>query len=316
MTKKQNEMRKFVGKDAGGITLIALVITIVVLIILAGVTINLSIGNNGLFNKAKQAREEYKQAELNEQKAINKTAEYIENIDNSEKRTITSNNLKAGDYIKYDTEVNSVGEKGTIICRVLYDASSEYGVQIVSNENLNNITLGGNNWSTGRDSYNNAIQTLNAEAEKYLNTKYATDARSIGSVPTIKNGKFINKNSENIEPVKVEFSCSADGANSMKNEDDNYEIDQVQMKKLNMWENGKIYWIASRVVYSKSSLCNFNVRTVNESGELKSGYLCFVSTTGGVSGDLFSYGIRPCFSLKSDIKITGGNGTSEQPYTM
>lgn len=300
-----------------GITLITLVITIIVLIILAGVAINLSLGNNGLFNKSKQAKENYKQAEANEQAAINETTEYMEEIvKNDINKKVTTNDLKAGNYIKYNTGVSSVGKNGVITCRVLYDANSEYGIQISSNESLTNLKLGGNNWITGRDSYNNAIQTLNTETEKYINTKYVTDARSVGSLPTNQNGKFVNKNSENIEPVKVEFSCTADGANSMKNEDTNYEIDQIQMKNLNMWETGETYWIASRVVYSKSDLCNFNVRTVNESGELKSGYLCFVSTAGGVSGDLFSFGIRPCFALKSDIKITGGNGTSEQPYTM
>ena len=40
------------------ITLIALVITIIVLIILAGVTINLTLGQNGLFTRAKQASED------------------------------------------------------------------------------------------------------------------------------------------------------------------------------------------------------------------------------------------------------------------
>ncbi len=38
-----------------GITLIALVITIIVLLILAGITINLMLGNNGILNKSKQA---------------------------------------------------------------------------------------------------------------------------------------------------------------------------------------------------------------------------------------------------------------------
>ena len=38
-----------------GITLIALVVTIVVLLILAGVSINLIIGDNGIITKAKQA---------------------------------------------------------------------------------------------------------------------------------------------------------------------------------------------------------------------------------------------------------------------
>ena len=46
-------------KNEGGITLVALVITIVVLIILAAVTINMTVGENGLFTKAKLARDNY-----------------------------------------------------------------------------------------------------------------------------------------------------------------------------------------------------------------------------------------------------------------
>ena len=41
------------------ITLIALVITIIILLILAGVTIGFAMSGNGLFDKAKQATEEY-----------------------------------------------------------------------------------------------------------------------------------------------------------------------------------------------------------------------------------------------------------------
>ena len=45
-------------EEQKGITLVALVITIVVLIILATVAINLTISNNGIFNRAKTAKEE------------------------------------------------------------------------------------------------------------------------------------------------------------------------------------------------------------------------------------------------------------------
>jgi len=47
-------MNKF-KKNIKGITLIALVVTILVLLILVGVAISLSIGNNGLFSRAKKA---------------------------------------------------------------------------------------------------------------------------------------------------------------------------------------------------------------------------------------------------------------------
>ena len=45
------------------ITLIALVVTIVILLILAGVTITMTLGENGLFRKAQEASAAYKKAE-------------------------------------------------------------------------------------------------------------------------------------------------------------------------------------------------------------------------------------------------------------
>jgi hypothetical protein len=45
-------------KNNKGITLITLVITIIILLILAGIAINLTLGDNGLFSTAKQAKEE------------------------------------------------------------------------------------------------------------------------------------------------------------------------------------------------------------------------------------------------------------------
>lgn len=46
-------------RKSKGITLIALVITIIVLIILAGVAINLTLEDNGIFEKAKYAKQNY-----------------------------------------------------------------------------------------------------------------------------------------------------------------------------------------------------------------------------------------------------------------
>lgn len=59
-------MKKLIEERA--ITLIALVVTIVVLWIFAGVTINLAVGQNGLISKAKEAREKMRNAEANETK--------------------------------------------------------------------------------------------------------------------------------------------------------------------------------------------------------------------------------------------------------
>lgn len=53
-------------KNVKGITLISLVITIIVLIILAGVTLNMLLGENGIINRTKTARDENEKATATE----------------------------------------------------------------------------------------------------------------------------------------------------------------------------------------------------------------------------------------------------------
>ena len=62
-------MKKIV--ETRGITLMALVITIIVLIILAGVSINSLVGDNGIITKAKQAKENVLIAKKEEEAQLN-----------------------------------------------------------------------------------------------------------------------------------------------------------------------------------------------------------------------------------------------------
>ena len=62
-----------------GITLVALVVTIVVLLILAGVSINLVLGENGLITQAQEAKRRTVEAQENEEKGINAISNYVEN---------------------------------------------------------------------------------------------------------------------------------------------------------------------------------------------------------------------------------------------
>ena len=72
-------------KKERGITLIALIVTIIVLLILAGVTISLAIKNQGIFTKAKTAGNAYKKAEDTEQTGLNTADEEMQNIMNEYK---------------------------------------------------------------------------------------------------------------------------------------------------------------------------------------------------------------------------------------
>ena len=57
---------KKMKKEEKGITLVALVVTIVVLLILAGISLNLVIGNEGILTRSKDAADKYgKQTENN-----------------------------------------------------------------------------------------------------------------------------------------------------------------------------------------------------------------------------------------------------------
>ncbi len=67
-------------KDQKGITLIALVVTIVVLLILAGVTITMVLGEDGIIAQAKLAAEKTKDAIENEQGEIANLVDDLENI--------------------------------------------------------------------------------------------------------------------------------------------------------------------------------------------------------------------------------------------
>ena len=74
-------MQQMKNKKERGITLIALVVTIIVLIILVGISINLVFGNFGVITKAKEAKELQKQAQANEQVALNELDKKLEDYD-------------------------------------------------------------------------------------------------------------------------------------------------------------------------------------------------------------------------------------------
>lgn len=227
--------------------------------------------------------------------------------------------LEAGDYIKYDTGVTKVGDNGVVMFRVLYPVDSEYGLQIISDQNIGeNITLGGNDWESGKASYNGAIKTLNEAAQKYINTDYAYDGRCVGSIPTVENGIFVDKNKEVATMVLIpdSFILPSGWINrdtGCYDLDTHYNIDETALQKVNMWTIKESYWYASRSKASNSSGVSFHVRNVHASGGLSNNNLCFVGPTGAVFGSSNTYGLRPCISLKSDIiKITDGDGKSPQ----
>lgn len=67
-------------KKQNGITLIALVITIIVLLILAGITISLTVGQRGILNRAQEAGKNYQNAAAKEDEDLRGLNDEIEGI--------------------------------------------------------------------------------------------------------------------------------------------------------------------------------------------------------------------------------------------
>ena len=221
----------------------------------------------------------------------------------------TIETLKAGDKVNY---IDKNGN--TIECIVLYDSNSEYGVQIISADIVDTVTLGGSDFETAKESYNSALEILYNKAQEYLNTTYAISARCVGSKPDDpewdteemigeKDGEF--------------FSILKQYSDILKRGDDNYNIDLSQMEIItgvDIKTARSDYWIASRFFDSSSSQ-DFGIWKINTNSELKKGWL--ICLTSWASNTYFeeSYGFRPVFTLKLGLKITGGDGVNI-PYTI
>ena len=328
--KSKYQQYKEPANNNNGITLIALVITIIVLLILAGVTINLTLGENGIFRTAEMAGKNYTEAQEQELAGIANFNNEINNIigglgNNSEvSGPLLKDVAKPVDYVKYDTGT----EKGVVLFRVLYNDTTN-GLQIISDKNVEEVTLGTKGedltaWQASMNDYNNAIATLNQKAERYAkDSPYAIDGRCVGSVPTVgADGEFNAKNSENAGPVELQFATTVEGANNMKDADANYEADYSTMEALEdsgeegMLTTGEVYWLTSRYVDDAALLCDFFVRNVITNGTLNYVNLCDVGAEDYVAGAEYRCGLRPCISLNQNVKVIGGDGKEATPYEL
>ena len=99
-------MKKKIENEKG-ITLVALVITIIILLVLAGISIS-TLTNTGLFGKAKEAKKSSQNAEKEQNKIL---GEYETALDQYSENTlvykVNNGTIKIGDYISYTPDSTS-----------------------------------------------------------------------------------------------------------------------------------------------------------------------------------------------------------------
>lgn len=101
-------MKQGIFKNDLGITLVALVITIIVLIILAGVTLVILLDENGLINRANQGKLEYELSSRNEQDQIQNAEDFINTI-------IGNNNLTIPEGFTPTEDSGETIEEGIVV---------------------------------------------------------------------------------------------------------------------------------------------------------------------------------------------------------
>ena len=124
--KERNKTKIF--KSKSGITLIALVVTIVVLLILTGITISLVFSENGIIEKAREAANKTNQAIINEQVQMNEVGTTIDNMLNG------TNEVGTPEDPTKEWDSNKV-DKVTSADKIVVPVPKGYTASSVSTEN-------------------------------------------------------------------------------------------------------------------------------------------------------------------------------------
>ena len=150
---------KSIFRTNKGITLIALVVTIVILLILAGVSISLVLDNNGIIGKSKESRLETRASQVEDEIGLwkqnnfikSETGESIENA-NAVLQSLLSRKLLNEDEIDRDNEIITIKRNdGSILKQIEYGnvkinisktpATEKSGVVILKVESVEGLTI-------------------------------------------------------------------------------------------------------------------------------------------------------------------------------
>ena len=219
-----------------------------------------------------------------------------------------SNDLQLGDHINY-----YYGASEPIECIVLWK-DAEHGIQVITADTVGSeITIGGSDFNTASESYSNAVSTLNAAAMAYVpENGMAQDGRSVGSNPLIGQKNKAEENelmTASNDPYGSEKSWMTNNGwyNALKFGDDYYLQDWNQMEsltpKITDASSRKIYWLASRELYSLKSATTVGVRCKLGYGSVFGQMIVNVSPSLKPGFSNAKNWLRPVFLLKENIPV-------------
>lgn len=166
------------------ITLIALVVTIVVLLILAGVSINLILDDNGIIEKSKEAKLETRASQVEDEIGLwkqnnfirSETGESAESIDTVLQKLLSKNLLNEDEIDKENETITIKRKDGSILKEIVYgklrikisknpetEKAGSVTLTVESVDGLTEIDI-----SQGDEQLDNFVNSLDGETKKNI----------------------------------------------------------------------------------------------------------------------------------------------------
>jgi len=189
-------------KKQSGISLISLVVTIIVLIILAGVSINMILGENGIVKKAREAKQNMEYAADEEATQLNELYTQISGETNGSISTDENTKL-----IEFKREIASAITDMGVTTSEDSDASTMVNniKSIINNANASAISYNNNNSGLKANNVQTAIDEVNGSLPKYGKATATVPANSFVDVP-------ISVNIENSNEACILITFSGSGS--------------------------------------------------------------------------------------------------------
>lgn len=201
-------------KENGGITLVALVVTIVVLLILAGVSIDSVVGDNGIIKKAKEAAEKTKEAQAKEEISLVVTDYYVSETNETLEEFLKSKIPDRIDKVTNNNGTLTIEKDGYTLTVDNIDNSNNKDEEVQNKEiTLSVTTYDGTYDGTEHD----AITSVSVEPSD-AKVEYSTDGGATFSttIPKIKDTLTItiraSKAGYNTKTIKETLDIRASGS--------------------------------------------------------------------------------------------------------
>ena len=260
-------------RDEKGITLVALVVTIIVLIILAGIAISMTIGENGIFTKAKEAKRLQITAEVKEKIGTDILDAQIEATQKNE----TLQQSKIEEIIAKYGELQADGD--TI---KLKDNGYE-----ISLKEIYNGTTSSSGGSTGGSTGSAELDSLKAE----LAQTTATEDKILKDYKAYSNGKLMTGTMENYSGQTQDAVATSDDTYTYLSIPNNgYYTTESKLKTSNSNLEGfkykKLFRLETRSTGGETAAMNQYLESLDTKDSIISRYDGY--NTCNVSNDYYS----------------------------